>query len=502
MSAFTEESVSKTFEYKVLTLNVGGINKSPFEFFDNISSTASSKTPLELLSDKMKENISNYLQEQGENGTTLNTKITQIGINKNASKKTVIDYKNSTRINGISPTLSKVWFLAKELDRIFAKVSSRRYSIFYREFTEAEISALVDYEIFKKRWLNYFNNQTNNVNRNNQNCTIEYVRSSLTTMSKNGTNRLIPATDDKFINHENALEGLITFDYLAYKSLIDSNIGHASYVSIKSRDLGVDAKKRVLTQLLSQDEKYDIIFLQEMSPEFVIPFTGYTSYSDNNTNSMILVKDEIVSGQSVNVIHPVDGSPFSSVLGVEKNKITRANITKPASEIYAIDIGSMILISAHLNSSSGISSGELIRLNEALTTCDKPFIVGIDANNKDVGSIIFNKTCVNITSNKVRTWLQTQMNKAGRGEPKQIDYIFTTQPITKTDIVNGGKPATALAPNEDWPFDHFGVTTTVILPTRTAGGAKRRIKKRTTKKRTTKSSAKKRTSTKGKKRRA
>ncbi len=41
--------------YKVLTLNVGGINKSPFEFFDNISTNDASKTPLEKLSDKMKK---------------------------------------------------------------------------------------------------------------------------------------------------------------------------------------------------------------------------------------------------------------------------------------------------------------------------------------------------------------------------------------------------------------------------------------------------------------
>lgn len=482
-------------EYKVLTLNVGGINKSPFEFFDNISPNAASKTPLEKLSDKMKENISDYLQVRESEGT-LNNKVTNIGItqiqngkikkgeefitiypNKLANGKTVINKKNTNKINIISRTLRKIWFQAKELDRIFSKFSDKRYSIFYREFSKAEIATEITYEVFKKRWLNYFHNKNGNVNRNNLSSTIESVRNILkTTMSKNGIRRLIPPTDDKFIDHEDSLEGLITFDYLAYKSLVNSGIGHDAYVNIKNRNLGIDAKKCVLRNIITPLHEcipFDIIFLQEMSPEFIIDFTGYTSYSDNNTNSMILVKNEIVLGKSVSIIHPVEESPFSNVL----ERITNTNgknLTKPQSEIYAIDIGSIILVSVHLNSSKNYSPLELNRLNNALSTLRKSFIVGIDANNTNITGITCNKTnVIGYTSNKVRTWLQTQMNKAGRGTPKQIDYIFTNQTLGETSIVNGGKPVTALAPNETWPFDHFGVTTTVTIGETTAGGAKR-----------------------------
>ncbi len=482
------------------TLNFGGINASPFEFYSN--STANKSSPIELFSAKMKENIISYTMatnstlhntlkgsKSNVNYFDKNNKTNPSNVKKSLKSRFANQLKaNITSMKAISPALTQVWYLAKELDGKMGTNNAKRYSVCYDNklvdlstINRSVNNGVMSFNTFRNNWINKFLD-TSNANNNNYGHKIE-------SMNIQG----VPNGADKV----KAVMGLITYDYLVYKSLIESNISQSDYLQIVSGGITVDMKNSYINDNILASNNYDVLCLQEVVDGFNLTATGYTMLpiSGEVNGSIIIVKSSLSDGFT-----QID--TFNSVRGAGKED-----------EIRAYQKNNLILVSGHLNSSSKVSDIELGRLKSVIDTLvleNNQVIVGIDANNEETPSKMSGLNITNITASngkvlptsfKMRTWIQTQFNKADVLAKKTIDHIISNNPLSNSEIVKSNTLAT---PNANWPFDHYLVKSTVDVTMSGAGKKKRttKAKKRATiKKRYTTTKGKKRTTTtKGKKR--
>ena len=281
----------------------------------------------------------------------------------------------------------------------------------------------------------------------------------------------------KFLIPEN-VRGLILFDYLLMKAFIRSGLTQQEFIEIGSRGQFLDnsAKTTIINQIL-ESEEYNIIFLQEVDAGMMFSHKN-TLNSINNSKlyrqygsqgSVILVHKELPSFQIIE----------NTNMNIRKNNTGNIIEESEVLTIYSEE-ANCCLVSAHLASKEEKAIPQFQRmikkLNKFIHSCT--FIMGIDTNittpiYQHVGLLQNLKTTSDelITSRKIRTWLQTQMDKADKEAVKSIDYIITNQEIDSSNIMskspiaqnNGRNSSGILTPNRDWPFDHFGVASVINM---------------------------------------
>ncbi len=458
----------------VLTLNVGGINENPYEYYDVYHKNGQNLTNLERFSKSMKEELKEFAELSGLNNTSF----------LNLIRKTFpIGTKNRTQMNAVNPILTNIWFGAKELDRIFAtsgfapdsrgKLNAMRFNIIYNpgpvfEFISSN-SNKSNPELFMDAWLNFI--RSGGVG---EATTIEALTEYLKNKDNNVKKEADRGKNKKFLIPEN-VRGLILFDYLLMKAFIRSGLTPQEFIEIGSRGQFLDnAAKIVFINQILESEEYNIIFLQEVD-------AGMMFSQKNTLNSINNSKKYRQYGSQGSVILVHKELPSFRIIENTNMNIRRnnnGNITN-SSEILSIysEEANCCLVSAHLESKEEKAIPQFQRmikkLNKFINSCT--FIMGIDSNistplYQHIG--LQNKLKMSpgdlITSRKIRTWLQTQMDKADKESVKTIDYIITNQNINNTKVlsklaVNNRNSSGILTPNQEWPFDHFGVASVIDM---------------------------------------
>jgi hypothetical protein len=492
-------------ELKVLTLNIGGINSSSFEYYDNISSNNAGKSPLEKYSDQMKKEIIQYLVENSEKETTkipagaTNIQKKEIFMGLRAQIDDIIGNKDPAEVKRISPTLAQIWLLAKQLDskmKDFNKV--RRFSPLYKVFNINE--DLMDEDTFRRRWIKYWIHQSNGLNRNSINNVLSNI-GGLKRASANVRNSTVNTVKGTLFTPED-FESLIKFDYLTYRALKNSGITQEEYENIHRVDLSSNKKAEFIYSILmknnfningnenNQHNLYDIIFLQESVSEI---FDGVNKkLSEQNSiekyiimgtpsrnGPVTIVKESLghfeIMGDFMDMMANLkhEKKVVNNKTGVEKTVVTTLKIDETV--IYINQENRIILVNSHFDSDkkkSAIQSGLFNKLLEEISSRTPGYTIigGIDANMKGYTShpgihVTPALEEYPFTTNKIRTWVQTQMNKAGKHDPKWIDYIFTNGNIEFYSIFNNDISKTRLTPCGEWPFDHFGVQAIINIPT-------------------------------------
>lgn len=468
----------------VLTLNVGGINENPFEFYDVYHKNGQNLTNLERFSKSMKDEVKEFAKLNHLNNTGFITFL---------RKTFPIGTKNRNQMKAHSPILTDVWFGAKELDRIFGtsgfgptggKLNDLRFNIIYHpgqvfEFIQSN-SNKSTHNAFRDAWLGFLQSgYTENTPNGNVVhpgvpgvTSIDELVGYLNSKDKGGKNA-------KFLIKEN-VEGLILFDYLLMKAFIRSGLTEQEFFDIGQRGQFLDnAAKVVFINQILESEQYDVVFLQEVDAGMM--------FSHRNTVNSIndsKIYRQYGSQGSVILVHKKQ-PPFEILESTNINRNIRrnnaGNITVP-SELITIysEEANCCLVSAHLESKEEKAIPQFQRLikklNKFIHSCI--FIMGIDTNitvplSPFIGLSSKIKTSPGelITSRKTRTWLQTQMDKADKEAVKSIDYIITNQMIDSSKIIskspmaqnNGRNSSGILTPNKDWPFDHFGVASVINM---------------------------------------
>ncbi len=483
-------------DLKVLTLNIGGINSSSFEYYDNISRNNANKTPLEKYSDQMKKEIIQYLVEKGEiPGDANNTEKEAIFMRLRAQIDEIIGNKDPLQIKSISPILAQIWLLAKQLDSKMTDFNRKqRFSPLYLIFNLNE--DLMNEETFRRKWITYWSTKGVQPIGNNRN-NINIVMSNIGSLSKaNLRNSTVNTVKGTLFTPED-FESLIKFDYLTYRALKNSRITQEEYENIHRVDLSSNKKADFLYSILlkpnfniggnvnNQNNLYDIIFLQESVPSIINGVKEKLSIQNSvdKYNIMEIPSKKGSKSSPVTIVKEslgdfevlVDAMDIMSQLrnvkketnkktGETINVVTTLKIDETV--IYKNEQNKLILINSHFDSDKKKSAIQSVLFNQLIQEIISRFpgytiIGGIDANMKNYSSPGMNITSAleenPFTTNKVRTWVQTQMNKAGKHEPKWIDYIFTNENIEFYSIYNNDIPETRLTPCAEWPFDHFGV---------------------------------------------
>ncbi len=526
---------SNNSPFKVITLNVGGINENPFEYYDVFVKNASNatKTPIEKFSHQMKKEIAKFIRSDLNENTSLNYL-------NGVIPSFPIGTKNRTQMNSVQPILTNIWFGAKELDRIFAtsgfgpgkdKLNQYRFNIIYNPDGVFRNLGIDNFGDFMNAWLGYF---TPSDFPTNQPKNLETIVAYLLSKDKEGKNK-------KFIIPQN-LEGLIFFDFLLFNAFKNSGLSREHFDEIKDRSQFLNNLAKVsFVNAILQSGIYQIIFLQEVDLQMNFELNSnnglrYTQFG--NQGSVIFVKND-------------DNMPrfVKTSVNTSKNmgKICN-NIVKESKEIISIfsEEANFLLVSAHLASKQKEALPQLNKLitkiNNFISTTGASFIMGIDSNidaydeedpkpmNTLLPEGIHSSSDSKPTSRKTRTWLQTQMDKADVAKNKCIDYIITnhnigrTKVISKSTTVNGkitiangnnANNSSVLTPNRNWPFDHFAVSAEIIFNNlnnpqekieaasvsnvEKAGGAKKRKYKSKAKKNKKSTKSKTKKSTKSKK---
>ncbi len=509
-------------DFRVLTLNVGGINENAFEYYDVFVKNRrnNEKTHIEKFSNQMKKEIAKYLKPD----LNQNASLTYL---QNIIPRLPISTKKRNQMNLVEPILTNIWFGAKELDKIFAtsgfgpgkdKLNKFRFHIVYnpnKVFAKLEIN---DEGAFINEWLNNF---TPSDFPSGQEKTPENIVNYLIEKDK-----AIKSENLKILNVDN-LMGLILFDFLLFKAFKESGLSQEDFMKIKNRGNSMNNTAKVaVTNSIIQSGVYQIIFLQEVdsSMNFNLESSNGLSYRKyGESGSVILVKndDDMPKFTKVNT---------NVQINMGKNNNGK-NIVKESKEILTLysPEANFLLVSAHLASKQKEAIPQfqklIARINRFITSNGASFIMGIDSNIDaldeegpvPIQSFLppgINATSPsNSTSRKTRTWLQTQMDKADKAKNKCIDYIITNHNIGTTKIImnktnmNANNNGIVLTPNMNWPFDHFAVSSQIVFNypenvrvdeplqvetagvVESAGGAKKR-KTRKTKKTTTKTKSK------------